>query len=98
MISDDNKNIEDIIIRINQNKKIASKLSRNSSNLEEFKKYTNNANKLKNNIHDIVKNKFWTNNRKIIKNNDNESKNNKNIINEKEKISQEIVIIKIYLN
>ena len=84
LISDDNKNIEDIIQRINQNKKIASKLSRNSSNFEEFKKYTNNVNKLKKNIHDIVKNKFWTNNRKIIKNNDNESKNNKNIINEKE--------------
>jgi len=85
LISDDIKNIEDVLQRINHNKKIASKLSRNSSNLEEFKKYTNNANKLKNNIHDIVKNKFWTNNKKIIKNNNNESKNNKNIISDKEK-------------
>lgn len=85
IMNDDNKNIEDIIQRINQNKKMASKLSRNSSNLEEFKKYTNNANKLKNNIHDIVKNKFWTNNKKVIKSHNNESKNNKNIISEKEK-------------
>ena len=88
--TDDDKKFCNIIQNINgkNNNAITSKLSRNSSKLEIFKKYSNNINKKQKYICEILKNQYLSNNKNIIQNfksNNLEIKNTNKSINERNK-------------
>jgi len=88
--TDNDKKFYNIIqnIKGKNNNAVTSKLSRNSSKLEIFKKYSNNINKKQNYICEVLKNQYLSNNKNIIqdcKDNNLEIKNTNKIINEKNK-------------
>ena len=82
---DDNNNFYDFI-QNNTNNRLNSKLSRNSSELEELKKFNNNLYKQQQNnynIYDFLNNQILKKNQNIIKFNNHIDNNEKNIINKK---------------